>query len=107
MVEGITREQFGNVIQTIAGIFKTDIMSNKLAVEAFYDALSDLPYDAVKNAVRDYLREAKFPPTPADIREWADKYIERPEAEPCDEAKAAYERYFRGEEYKDEEGETA
>jgi len=102
MVEGLTREQFGGVIQTIAGVFKMDIMKNKFAVEAFYRAISDLPYPAITQAVDDYIKEAKFPPTPADIREWADKYIEKPEPEPCDAAKAAYERWFNGEDLEDE-----
>lgn len=98
MGEGITKEQFTSVIMTLSGVFSQENMKNRYAAEAFYRAISDLPYEAVVKAVDDYIKNVKFPPTPADIREWADKYIERPEAEPCDEAKAAYERYLRGEE---------
>ena len=102
MGEGITKVQFTSVIMTLSGIFNQDNMKNRYAAEAFYRAISDLPYEAVVKAVDDYIREAKFPPTPADIREWADKYIEKPEPGPCDAAKAAYERWLKGEE--DEDG---
>ena len=70
-------------------------MKDKFAFEAFYKAIQDLPCDAIQKAVDDYVKVMKFPPTPADIRDWAEKYT--PEPEECEEVKRARERYLNGE----------
>lgn len=93
----ITREQFLEVVKVLKGIFSHDFMQDKYAFEAFYKAVQDLPCMAVQRAVDDYIKAVKFPPTPADIREWADQYIERVEVEECQAVKDARERYLRGE----------
>ena len=102
MGEGITRNEFLAVVRTLQAIFSHEFMKDKFAFETFYKAIQDIPCDAVQKAVDDYIKEMKFPPTPADIREWADEYIEKVEGEECEAAKRARERYLRGEEYDDE-----
>ena len=91
----ITKDEFRECVKVLKAIFSHDFMKDKFAFEAFYKAIQDIPCEAVKQAVDDYVKEMRFPPTPADIREWADKYT--PEPEECDAAKRARERYLNGE----------
>lgn len=104
MGERITKEQFTNVVAILKGIFSHDFMKDKHAFDAFYRAIQDLPCDAVQKAVDDYIKAVKFPPTPADIREWADQYVEKVEVEECQEVKDARQRYLLGEDEIIEEG---
>lgn len=49
----------------------------KLAMEMWYEGLSDLNFSIAKKAVVNHIKTSKFPPTVADIREQYTKYKDR------------------------------
>lgn len=50
---------------------KEGLFPTKESMELWYRMLADIPYDAAENAVNRYVASNKFPPTIADIREYA------------------------------------
>jgi len=62
------QKEFGQIIKTLLATFHvTTDVSREVAV-AWWEALEDLPIEAVRQAVKQYIRVGKYPPKPADIR---------------------------------------
>lgn len=68
----MTVDEFGQLAAAIKTFFPKDNMlpTNK-AMDLWFDMLKDLPYESAYAALKKHVSSSRFPPTIADIREWA------------------------------------
>lgn len=74
----MNRNEFIDIMSGIMEMYpgRFDGLGN-LAMEMWYEALSDLDFTITKKAVVNHIKSSKFPPTVADIREQYSKYKDK------------------------------
>ena len=68
----MTKNEFYKIVQGLKSIYSDPkYIADEFAMDMWYDLLKDLTYDIASKAIRAYMQSEKFPPTPADIRNYA------------------------------------
>lgn len=69
-------KEFGRFAAALKTYYpKDNLLPNEQAIELWYKALGDLPYEVASNALMILVQSSKFPPSIAEIREAAAKLI--------------------------------
>ena len=69
-------KEFGSFAAALKTYYpKDNLLPNEQAIELWYAALRDLPYEVASNALMILVQSSKFPPSIAEIREAAAKLI--------------------------------
>lgn len=71
----MTREEFGQIATGLRAVYQ--IIGTQEAFDVWYQLLGDLDYKTASMATQAYMQSEHFPPTPADIRKYAEQ-ITRP-----------------------------
>lgn len=71
----MTREQFSLIVKGIRSIWK-DAIPDQYAFNMWYSLLKDIEYQALSDALKEYMMTNRFAPMPADLRELALKKYE-------------------------------
>lgn len=72
----ITESQFKVLVKAMWAVYpKATFIPDEDAFKVWYKLLCDIPYDAMANAVQAHMQTNKFPPTIADIRKQAQRFI--------------------------------
>lgn len=76
----MTKQEFGKIAKGLKAVFtKQDFLPDDYAMEVWYMALSDIPYNVASAAAQVYIATNHFEPKPADIREISAKITEKEE----------------------------
>lgn len=76
----LSEEQFRVLVKAMWAIYpKATFIPTEESFKVWYSLLKDLPYETLSQAVQAHMQTNKFPPTPADIREKAQQFVEQPE----------------------------
>ena len=59
----MTREEFAGILRYL--VVASGKPMEKETAEVYFDLLGDLPYERLKNAVREAIKESKYPVIPA------------------------------------------
>lgn len=92
-------KEFGSFAAALKTYYpKDNLLPNEQAIELWYAALRDLPYEVASNALMILVQSSKFPPSIAEIREAAAKLIHgetKDWSKAWEEARKAMSRYGR------------
>lgn len=76
----LTEDQFRVLVKAMWAAYpKATFIPTEESFKVWYSLLSDLPYETLAQAVQAHMQTNKFPPTPADIREKAQQFVQQPE----------------------------
>lgn len=76
----LSEEQFRVLVKAMWAIYpKATFIPTEESFKVWYSLLKDLSYETLSQAVQAHMQTNKFPPTPADIREKAQQFVEQPE----------------------------
>lgn len=78
MVKRITEEEFKTLViklKTVYSSFK-EFIKDKPAFDTWYEAICDLKFSWLSESVREYIAKGQYPPTPADLRNGCEPYIQ-------------------------------
>lgn len=81
----MTREEFGKIATGLRAVYQ--IIGTQDAFDVWYSLLSDLDYKVASMATQAYMQTEHFPPTPADIRRYAES-VTAPKTESMSEIEA-------------------
>jgi len=84
----MTRDEFKLIIKGLKSIYSDPkYISDQFAFDMWYQLLGDLDYKVASMATQAYMQTEHFPPTPADIRRYAEK-ITSPKTDDMSELEA-------------------
>ena len=70
------KAEFSKLVMVIRSTYpQSQVLATNEAVSVWYELLADLPYPAAAAAIQKWVSSEKWPPTIADIREWATKSV--------------------------------
>lgn len=65
----MTREEFKSIIRLLLGAYKNRFEMNQGDFDVWYEVFSDLDYNTLRKATMEHIKQSKYVPTPADIKE--------------------------------------
>lgn len=75
----MTFEQFKVLVKGMKAVYTSpNFLPDADSVKIWYELLKDIPYELANIAIQRHMSTNKFPPTVAEIREWAVKSVTEP-----------------------------
>lgn len=74
---GLTSSEWMQLVKGLKAIYARDnFLADEDTVKFWYLALRDIPYEALALAVEKWIATEKFPPTPAELRQFSSEVVE-------------------------------
>ena len=75
-MEKLTKEQFAILAKAMKAIYpQPSFLPDSDALDLWHYMLKDIPYQILQNGIQLYMQTGKFPPTVADLREAASRFM--------------------------------